>query len=484
MRQGLKRIHPCLRFRDTPASIFTIVQRTAVINIVGLSRRLIGENTPNLKGFIKGNSCCLVEPAFPAVTCTAQATYLTGKLPSEHGVVANGWYDSTLAEHQFWKQSNHLVEGAKLWEVLRDRNPEFTCAKLFWWFNMYSSADFSITPRPIYPADGSKVFDIYTAPMNMREELKSDLGNFPFPAFWGPAAGIASSRWIADSAMWIEEKHEPSLSLIYLPHLDYSLQKIGPDIPEAGVELRRIDRIFGELLTFYQQRNVDVAVLSEYGITPVHRPVHLNRVFRERGWLAIKDELGREMIDLGASRAFAVADHQVAHVYVNDKDIAGEVLAVTQSVEGVDEVLAEEGLDKAGINHWRSGDFVAVADAESWFTYYYWEDDRVAPDYARCVDIHRKPGYDPVELFIDPEIRFPGLRIGMRLAAKKLGMRGLMDVIPLDAGLVKGSHGREPEDKMDWPILAGRFNGLPSQGELPATEVFGQLLEFCSAGAK
>ncbi|MFP6874826.1 MAG: nucleotide pyrophosphatase/phosphodiesterase family protein [Verrucomicrobiales bacterium] len=456
------------------------MQRSVVLNIAGLSRRLIGEDTPSLNGFMESNSCCFVEPAFPAVTCTAQATYLTGKLPSEHGIVANGWYDSSLAEHQFWRQSNHLVGGAKLWEVLQEKDPEFTCAKIFWWFNMYSTADFSITPRPIYPADGRKVFDIYTCPMDMREQLKADLGDFPFPAFWGPAAGISSSRWIADSAMWIEEQHHPSLSLVYLPHLDYSFQKTGPGSPEAGLELRRLDRIFGELLTFYQRRNVGVVVLSEYGITPVNRPVHINRVFRQRGWLAIKDELGREMIDLGASQAFAIADHQVAHIYVNDKEIAGEVLAVTESIEGVDEVLSGMAMKDAGVDHWRSGDFVAVADAVSWFTYYYWEDDQLAPDYARCVDIHRKPGYDPVELFIDPEIRFPKLKIGLRLARKKLGLRMLMDVVPLDAGLVKGSHGREPEDKMDWPVMMGNFKDLPTRGVLPATEVFDQLLGLCS----
>ncbi len=456
------------------------MQRTAVINIVGLSRRLIGKNTPHLKEFVDGNSLCTVQPAFPAVTCTAQATYLTGKLPCEHGAVANGWYDSQLAEHQFWKQSNHLIEGAKLWEVLREQDPGFTCAKLFWWYNMYSSADYSITPRPIYPADGSKVFDIYTAPMKLREQLKSDLGDFPFPAFWGPAAGIASSRWIADSAIWIEKKHRPSLSLVYLPHLDYSFQKIGPETHEAELELRRIDQIFGELLTFYRERGVDVVVLSEYGITPVHRPVHLNRIFRERGWIAIKDELGREMIDLGASRAFAIADHQVAHVYVNDAEIKDEVESLMKSTDGVEEVLSGGRLEDTGMNHWRSGDLVAVADAESWFTYYYWMDDRVAPDYARCVDIHRKPGYDPVELFIDPAIRFPRLKLAKRLAAKKLGMRTLMDFIPLDAGLVRGSHGREPENKKDWPILAGAFKNLPENGELPATEVFGHLLSLCS----
>ncbi len=458
------------------------VQRTAVLNIVGLTRRLIGEHTPNLAAFSSRGAGCVISPAFPALTCTAQATYLTGAPPSKHGIVANGWYDRALAEHQFWKQSNHLVAGRKLWEVLRDQDPDFTCAKLFWWYNMYSSADYSITPRPMYPADGRKVFDVYTQPMGMRENVKAALGAFPFPSFWGPMAGIESSRWIARSAMWVEERYWPSLSLVYLPHLDYPLQKFGIGHPDTGAELAAVDALFGELLEFYEKRGVSVAVLSEYGITPVDRPVHLNRVFRDRGWIAIKDELGREMLDLGASQAFAIADHQVAHIYINDPAIAGDVRATLEATDGVGEVLGGSWRQSAGLEHPRSGDLVAVADNRSWFTYYYWEDDRRAPDFARCVDIHRKPGYDPVELFLDPAIRFPKLKLGCKLAKKALGMRMLMDVVPLDASLVKGSHGRVPEGQDDWPVLIGDFETLPGDGVLPATEVFGQLVGHCSGG--
>ena len=425
---------------------------------------------------------CLIEPAFPAVTCTAQSNYLTGTEPHEHGIVGNGWYDRAQAEHQFWKQSNHLVKGKKLWEALRERDPDFTCAKLFWWYNMYSTADISVTPRPMYPADGRKVFDVYTHPMGMREKLKADLGAFPFPAFWGPMAGIDSTRWIAESAMWVEERHCPSLSLVYLPHLDYSLQKLGPQDSRTAEDLLLMDTVFGQLLDFYRKREVEVVVLSEYGITQVDRPVHLNRVFRERGWIAIKDELGREMIDLGASRAFAIADHQVAHVYLNDHSILDEVAAVLNSTDGVGEVLSGSWKHDAGLDHPRAGDLVAVADARSWFTYYYWVDDRRAPDYARCVDIHRKPGYDPVELFFGPRLRFPKFKAALKLAKKKLGFRMLMDLIPLDASLVKGSHGRVPEDREDWPLLLGDFEDLPADSVISATDVFGHLVDFCASG--
>ncbi len=174
--------------------------RLAIINIVGLSRSLIGPHTPALAAFAERAGLQSHPPAFPAVTCTAQSSIVTGTPPAGHGIVGNGWYDREAAEVKFWKQSNHLVRGEKLWDKLRREIPGFTCAKMFWWYNMYASVDFSATPRPLYPADGRKVFDIHTQPMALRDELKRDLGDFPFPAFWGPAAGIASSEWIAASA--------------------------------------------------------------------------------------------------------------------------------------------------------------------------------------------------------------------------------------------------------------------------------------------
>jgi predicted AlkP superfamily pyrophosphatase or phosphodiesterase len=455
-----------------------MAERAAILNVVGLTSRLLGPHTPRLQAAARTGGLIRVKPVLPAVTCTAQSTYLTGLPPSGHGCVANGWYDRELAEHHFWKQSNHLVHGAKLWEKARAVRPGFTCAKLFWWYNMYSTADWSITPRPMYPADGRKVFDIYTHPLSVRGEITRDLGPFPFPAFWGPAAGVASSEWIARSAEWIEERHHPDLSLVYLPHLDYNLQRLGPGDSRLAVDCAAIDRVAGGLLDFYSRRGVRTIVLSEYGITAVRRPVSLNRMFRAKGWLVIKEELGRELLDCGASRVFAIADHQVAHIYVNDPALVDATREAVAEVAGVARVLAADARQAAGLDHRRSGDLVAFSEEDSWFTYYYWEDDAKAPDFARCVDIHRKYGYDPVELFLDPTLSAPKLSIAMKLLRRKLGFRVLMDLIPLDPGLVKGSHGTCPADVNEWPVLIG--TGSTGSGEaIEATEVHSRLLAAC-----
>ena len=370
------------------------------------------------------------------------------------------------------------MQGKKLWETLRDRRPGFTCAKLFWWYNMYSSADWSITPRPMYPADGRKVFDVYTHPMGLREEIKAELGPFPFPAFWGPLAGIASSEWIARSAEWIEEKHRPDLSLVYLPHLDYNLQRLGPDDPRLGADYREIDRVAGGLIDFYAKRGVRSVVLSEYGITAVRRSIALNRVFRARGWIAIKEEMGLELLDCGASKVFAIADHQIAHIYVNDRSLLAAVRAAVEGVGGVARVLDAEGQRAEGLDHARSGDLVAFSAEDAWFTYYYWDDERRAPDFARCVDIHRKYGYDPLELFIDPKIALPKLKVAGKLLRKALGFRMLMDVISLDPSLVKGSHGTCPADSREWPVLIGA-GVMPGDASIAATDVHGRLIDAC-----
>ena len=421
--------------------------RLAVLNIVGLSKSLLGENAPGITAFAEKHGLQTYAPAFPALTTTAQSSILTGTPPEKHGIVANGWYDRESAEVRFWKQSNHIVYGEKIWDTLRRTVPGFTCAKLFWWYNMHSSADFTITPRPLYPADGSKHFDVHTQPMAMRDELKADLGPFPFPAFWGPAAGIASTEWIAGSAKWVEKKHSPTLSLVYLPHLDYCLQKDGPAALNIPAEVRAIDRVVTDLIAYYESRSIRVMLLSEYGISPVNTPVHLNRLFRDKGWLSIKDELGRETLDYGGSKAFAVADHQIAHIYINDPSIGIEVRALLETVDGIDEIRPQ--------NHPRSGELIAIAKPNAWFTYYYWTDDAKSPDFARTIDIHRKPGYDPCELFIDPAIPYPKVKIAKFLLKKKLGIRGLLEVIPLDPTLVKGSHGRDKVPDFEKPVLIG-----------------------------
>jgi len=456
------------------------MRRTVVLNVVGLTRSLLNAGMPRLVAYARNGQSTSVRPAFPAVTCTAQSSYLTGLNPAGHGIVGNGWYDRDLAEVHFWKQSNHLVAGPKLWDKLRARDSSFTCAQLFWWYNMHAAVDYSITPRPLYPADGRKIFDIHTGPFSLRPEIKKDLGEFPFMHFWGPAAGIESSQWIANSARWIEEHHQPTLSFVYLPHLDYNLQRLGPNDPLIQNDLRLVDDLVGDLIDFFQKRSVQVAVLSEYGITEVDAPIHLNRLFRKRGWLAIKEELGLETLDCGASRVFAVADHQVAHVYLNDPSLEAEVRSALESEPGVEQILDHQAQTEWGIRHRRSGDLIAVAAPRHWFTYYYWLDDALAPDFARTVDIHRKVGYDPVELFLDPKLHWPKIRIAAWLLRNKLGLRGLLSVIPLDASLVRGSHGRRPENENDWPVLIlEKHHTLAGAGKSPdATDVHAELLRY------
>ena len=430
------------------------MNRTVVLNVVGLTADLIARAAPRIAAWAARGATARIAAAFPAVTCTAQSDYLTGQRPAAHGVVANGWYLRDECEVRFWRQSNRLVQAPKIWDAARTRDPSFTCANLFWWFNMYSTVDYSVTPRPMYPADGRKLPDVYTFPAGLRDDLQRRLGTFPLFDFWGPRASIVSTRWIADAAKIVEERHSPTLTLVYLPHLDYNLQRLGSTAPAALDDVRQIDGLCGELIAFYEARGASVVVLSEYGIRDVSRPIHVNRVLREQGLIAVREELGLELLDPGASAAFAVADHQVAHVYVADPARVDGVKAVLEAIPGVEQVLDARGKRDCGIDHPRSGELIAIARPDAWFTYYYWLDDRRAPDFARTVEIHRKPGYDPVELFLDPAIRAPGLTVGWKLARRKLGFRTLLDVIPLDATLVKGSHGRRPAPHdTDAPIL-------------------------------
>ena len=313
---------------------------------------------------------------------------------------------------------------------------------------MYSSADYAVTPRPNYLADGRKLPDCYSQPAGLRDELQNELGQFPLFKFWGPATDISSTQWIADASIYTDKKYDPTLTLIYLPHLDYCLQKFGQNINSSAKDLSEIDKVVEQLVNHYSGKGARIILLSEYGITNVDRPVHLNRELRNKGFLQIRTERGLELLDAGASKAFAVADHQLAHIYINDRSVYGEVKKTIGQLPGVQLVLDKEEQKQYHIDHARSGDLVVITDDRSWFTYYFWLDDTLAPDYARVVDIHKKPGYDPVELFMTSKAR-----AAYKLLRKKLGLRYVMDVIPLDAGLVKGSHGRPGQDKRFHPVL-------------------------------
>jgi predicted AlkP superfamily pyrophosphatase or phosphodiesterase len=454
------------------------MNRTAVLNVVGLTPRIVrrAADAPQLARWANGAAMSRIDAAFPAVTCTAQSNYLTGRHPSGHGIVGNGWYFRDECEIRFWRQSNRLVQTPKIWERARTIDSSFTCANVFWWYNMYSSADFTVTPRPMYPADGRKLPDIYTAPADLRDRLQADLGQFPLFDFWGPRASIASTQWIAAAATHIEQRFCPTLTLVYLPHLDYNLQRVGPGAAATATDIRQMDDVTGDLIRFYEDRGVQVIVLSEYGLCDVTTPVHLNRALREQGLVAVRIEQGLELLDPGASPAFAVADHQVAHVYVNDPARLHEVRGIVEKVPGVERVLDEQGKAGVRLNHPRAGDLVAIAEPHAWFTYYYWLDDSRAPDFARTVDIHRKPGYDPVELFLDPAIRSPALAVGWKLARRRLGFRTLLDVTPLDAALVKGSHGR-PGSGDDGPLVMSRQQHLLRSPVIDSVDVHALMLE-------
>jgi predicted AlkP superfamily pyrophosphatase or phosphodiesterase len=461
------------------------MHKTVVINAVGLSPSLIGEHTPRIAALQQQGGSVPLQSMLPAVTCSVQSTYLTGVWPSMHGIVGNGWYYEHECEVKFWRQSNKLVQAQKVWDMAREYDPGFSCSNMFWWYNMYSTVDVSATPRPMYPSDGRKLPDIYTVPAQERDLLQKELGQFPLFKFWGPTTSIDSSNWIAQASILVDGRHDPSLTLIYLPHLDYCLQKVGPGDPSVSKDLAELDGVVGNLIDHYQSQGARIVLLSEYGIVPVSRPVHLNRHLRAKGFISIREELGLELLDCGASTAFAVADHQVAHVYINDLMKTAEIRALLESVEGVSRVYSRNELKQINMDHTRSGDFVVLAEEDTWFTYYYWDDDARAPDFARTVDIHRKPGYDPVEMFMDPSIPLVKLKAMSKLLKKKLGFRTLMDVIPLDASLIKGSHGVPPSDPANGPVFISSEPSLLPDSGIQATDVCSLMLKhlgFADAG--
>jgi predicted AlkP superfamily pyrophosphatase or phosphodiesterase len=450
-----------------------------LINAVGLTGRLLAM-APRLKALAEGGWVRSLREVVPAVTCTAQASYLTGLSPEGHGVVANGWYFRDTGEVRFWQQSNALIQAEPIYATARrmaeERGRSFKSAKLFWWFNQGAAVDLSVTPKPYYAADGNKAFGIAGTPEGLTDRLEAELGQFPFHTFWGPAAGLPCTSWIARCGASILRDHRPDLTLVYLPHLDYNPQKFGPSGSDLPRLVKELDDACAPLLDQAHATGARVWVVSEYGHCDVSRAVLPNRTLRKAGLLSIRPGPFGEIFDPLTSRAFAVCDHQLAHVHVRDPRDLPRVRGLLAEEPGIARLLSGEERREVGLDHPRSGEIVALAQPDAWFAYPFWLDDRRAPDYARTVDIHRKPGYDPCELFLDPKLALPRLRLASRLLRKKLGFRTLFDVIPLDPTMVRGSHGVPASVDHDRPVLIG--DG-PTPGESPtlkATDVHGLLL--------
>ncbi|WP_134768740.1 nucleotide pyrophosphatase/phosphodiesterase family protein [Nocardioides sp. 1609] len=432
---------------DTPAPT---PSRLLVVDVVGLTPDLL-RHMPRAQRVAASGFAAELGTVLPAVTCSVQSTFLTGLLPRDHGIVGNGWYFRDLGEVLLWRQHNALVQGEKLWDVIRRDRPGYKVANVCWWYAMGADVDSTVTPRPVYHADGRKSPDCWTWPPELHDRLTDKLGPFPLFTYWGPTAAIPSSRWIVEAARELMPEHD--LTLVYVPHLDYDLQRFGPDSEQAAQAARDVDEVLTPLLDDAERTGTTVVLLSEYGITKASRPVDVNRLLRREGLLHVHHNATGELLDPWTSRAFAVADHQVAHVYVKDPADLPRVRALCEALDGVDQVLDREGQAEVGLDHERAGELVLVAEPDAWFTYYYWLDDALAPDFAKAVEIHKKPGYDPAELFFDPQDPLVKARAGLTLVRKKVGLRYAMSVVPLDPAPVSGSHGRLPSRPEDGPVL-------------------------------
>jgi len=397
------------------------VSRVVVVNIAGLSWDLSRHDAmPTVASF---GGARPMEPVLPAVTCTMQATLTTGVAPARHGIIANGLFDRDFLAVRFWEQSANLVQAPRIWQAARERNPDFTCAMLFWQNSIGADADVILTPAPVHKADGGMVSSCYSRPAGLYDELAGKIGPFDLASYWGPMASVKSSRWIASAAKEVFSRFRPDLTLVYLPNLDYPVQRLGPGNPQLREHLGQTDALVAEIAGWARAGDAEVVLLSEYGMTGVSSAVFPNRVLRQAGLLEVREVAGMELLDLAASRAFAMVDHQVAHVFAKPGATAA-ARAALEAVDGVSAVLGPAEKAAAGIDHPRAGDLVAVSNPDRWFAYYWWEDPGKAPDFARTVDIHRKPGYDPCEMFIDA-------------AARSISM---------DTSLVRASHGRVPRE--------------------------------------
>ncbi|MCC7139581.1 MAG: alkaline phosphatase family protein [Planctomycetes bacterium] len=426
------------------------------IDAVGLTPRLLA-HAPALAALAARGSSGPLGGVVPAVTLTAQATALTGLAPDRHGVVGNGWYRRETGEVRFWVQAQAQVEGETVEQAARAaaraRGVPFTAARVFGWFAQGAPVEWMVTPKPWYGSDGSKVFGVHGRPDALAGALERALGPFPFASFWGPRAGLPSTQWIARAAATVLREHRPHFTFVYLPHLDYDLQRLGPVGAHVAPRVRELDAAAADVLDAARAVGAEVTVFSEYGLVPVARVVEPNRALRRAGLLAVRDGPFGEALEPFESAAFAVCDHQIAHVVAPDAAARARAKDLLAALPGVARVLEGAARGEVGLDHPRAGDLVLLAERDAWFAYPWWLDDARAPDYARTVDIHRKPGYDPCELFVDPALRAPGLRVARRLLAKRLGFRYRMDVVPLDASLVRGSHGLPPADPQDGPLL-------------------------------
>jgi len=419
------------------------------------------QQMPKLLSHLKKGERAILEPSFPCVTWPVEAHMLTGKLAESHGVIGNGFFWREEQQVEMWTAWNERITAPQIWDRLHDLNPKLTSAV---WFPMLSKgcgADYICMPAPIHNPDGTEDLWCYTKPVEYYGELRARLGDFPLQHFWGPLANIKATQWITDSAVVAAENFRPDFFYLYIPHLDYAAQKEGPNSNSAVMALAELDEVLDRLVVGFRKAYGDVEplwiVASEYAIVPVDHVVYPNRVLRNAGLLEVDEREDGELIALEQSKAWALCDHQFSHIFVRDADleVVQRIVEAFTGTLGIDEVLFGEQRAKYGMNHERSGEVILISSPNSWQAYYWWLDDAYAPSFARKVDIHRKPGYDPVELHLDRATRGT----------------------PLDATLVRGSHGAPAKQKEQLGVLLSSQTGTLAQEHYQDTDVFGLVLQ-------
>lgn len=393
-----------------------------LLDTVGLEQKHLDSGLlPNIAKLAENGEVAKLEPTFPALTSSVQASILTGKFPKDHGIIANGLYDRSTYSVSFWEQPSSLVQTPRIWDTIKQRSDKKT-AVLFWQNTMYANSDIVVTPRPIH-LDDKMVMWCYSKPQGYYEKLKERLGEFNLASYWGPLASSNSSEWIANAAEYTMETERPNFLFVYIPHVDYSAQRFGKGSVQVNDDLKIADEIVGRLA----QKATDIGIrnetqfviLSEYSFNDVDGAIPLNLVLRDADLLSVRTIQEKEYLDFEYSKAFAMVDHQVSHIFIKD-GYEKEARKALENAPGIDKVLDSRSKKEMAIGHERSGELIAISAKDKWFSYYWWHEDNRAPEFARKVDIHRKPGYDPVELFFDPKTKS----------------------IPLEPRMVKGSHGR------------------------------------------
>lgn len=401
-----------------------MIKHVIVIDIVGLEEKhLTSSLLPTISTLTEKGESSKMKPVFPAVTSTVQTSFLSGEYPNRHGIISNGFMDRQTYNVLFWEQYNSLVQVPRIWDFIKNKNNNFKTAILFWQNTLYANSDIIITPRPLHLENEMKMW-CYSKPVGYYEQIAEQIGEFDLSSYWGPFASSLSSEWITKAAQYTIENSKPNFMFTYIPHIDYSAQRFGKDSHQVSDDLVLADSIVEKIIDSTKKskiyENTQFIIFSEYSFNDVNGAIPINIILRNHGLLNVRKIGEKEYVDFEFSKAFAVVDHQIANIYIKSPLEKEKIVNILKNISDIDIIITEKEKKSFNIDHERAGDILVVANRDKWFSYYWWYDENMAPSFTRMVDIHRKPGYDPLELFIDTKKRS----------------------IPFDTGLLKGSHGR------------------------------------------